>query len=205
MNFPLLSSRRDVAVQAVSSPLSQAILDLVGQVPASRQTLSSEPARHADQIAREAARKAALAAAGLALPPGPLGWLTVLPELVTVWRIQARMVADIAGLYGQEAQLSREQMIYCLFKHTAAQAVRDLAVRAGERVIVQAVSSRVLDSVLQGIGARLGRQVLGKGVSRWLPLVGAAGVGVYAYADTRQVARTAMTLFESRLSTTSRP
>src|SRR5690606_20301508 len=146
--------------------------------------------------AREAARKAALAAGGLALPPGPLGWLTVLPELVTVWRLQSQLVADIAGLYGQHAQLGREQMIYCLFKHTAAQAVRDLAVRAGERYLVRAVSGAVLQSVAKGIGLRLSRQVLNKSVTRWLPLVGAVGVGVYAYADTRQVARTAIDLFE---------
>ena len=35
-----------------------------------------------------------------------MGMLTLLPELVAVWRIQ-------------------EQMLYCLFKHTASQAVRD--------------------------------------------------------------------------------
>lgn len=179
-----------------AAPLAQAVLDLVGHVPTSRQTPCAEPAQGADALAREAARKAALAAGGLALPPGPLGWLTVVPELVTVWRLQAQLVADIAGLYGQHAQLGREQMIYCLFKHTAAQAVRDLAVRAGERYLVRAVSGQVLQSVAKGIGLRLSRQVLSKSVTRWLPVVGAVGVGAYAYADTRQVARTAIALFE---------
>jgi len=55
----------------------------------------------------------------LALPPGPLGWMTILPEMVGVWKIQAQMVADIAALYGKTATLTQEQMLYCLFKHTA--------------------------------------------------------------------------------------
>ena len=62
------------------------------------------------------------AAAGtLALPPGPLGWLTILPEMLAVWKIQSQMVADIAALYGQKSTLTEEQMVYCLFRHSAAQ------------------------------------------------------------------------------------
>ncbi len=201
----LVPATTTTTTTTTTAPLARAILDLVGHVPDSRQTPSAQPGVHADQLARAAARQAALAAGSLALPPGPLGWLTVLPELVTVWRIQARLVADIAGLYGQHAHLGREQMLYCLFKHTAALAVRDLVVRAGERFLVQTVSSRALQSVAQGIGLRVGRQVIGKGVSRWLPLVGAVGVGAYAYADTRQVARTAIEMFERGVFTGGQP
>ena len=39
--------------------------------------------------------------------------------------------------------------------------------------------------------------MLGKGVTRFVPLIGAVGVGAYAYFDTRQVGRTAMDLFAS--------
>lgn len=34
-------------------------------------------------------------------------------------------------------------------------------------------------------------------LSRWVPVVGAAGVGAYAWWDTRQVGRAALQLFES--------
>ena len=36
-------------------------------------------------------------------------------------------------------------------------------------------------------------------MSRWLPVVGAMGVGAYAYYDTRQVAKTAVALFEREI------
>ena len=69
----------------------------------------------------------------LALPPGPLGYVTILPDLVGIWRIQAQMVADMAGVYGQQAFLSREQMLYCLFRHAAAQAMRDVLYAGAEQ------------------------------------------------------------------------
>src|SRR5918911_369505 len=121
----------------IASRIGAAILGFLGEVPRSRERPSASPAQAARLVAKLAAKKAAAAAGTLALPPGPLGWLTILPEMVAVWRVQAAMVADIAGLYGRQASLTQEQMLYCLFKHTASQAVRDLVVRAGERWLVK--------------------------------------------------------------------
>ena len=124
-----------------------------------------------------------------------MGWLTMLPELLAVWRIQARLVADIAALYGKQGSVTREQMLYCLFKHTASQAVRDLVVRAGERWLVRKASSAALQAVARRIGVRLSQQGVAKAAARWLPMVGAMGVAAYAYYDTTQVARAATELF----------
>jgi len=91
--------------------VAQTILNFIGHIPGTAEKKSVDPAQRARVIARSAAKKAALTAGSLALPPGPLGWLTVLPELVAVWKLQAQMVADIAGIYGNKAELTREQMI----------------------------------------------------------------------------------------------
>ena len=125
-------------------------------------------------VAREISRRAAAKAQSLRIArdaPGPLGWLTIAPELLAVWKIQAQMVSDLAGVYGKAATLTREHMVYCLFRHTAAQLLRDVAVRVAQRSA-------------------------GGGIARWLPVVGAVGVGAYALYDTRQVAATAIELFE---------
>ena len=58
------------------------------------------------------------------------GMLTVLPDLIAIWRIQAQMVSDIAGLYGKEVALTRAHMVYCLFRHATTQVARDVVVRA---------------------------------------------------------------------------
>jgi hypothetical protein len=109
--------------------------------------------------------------------------------------VQANMVADIAALYGRQGTLTQEQMLYCLFKHTASQAVRDLVVRAGERWLVKKATSQVLQAVARRIGAKISERAVTKTASRWLPVVGAIGVAAYAYYDTAQVAKAAIELF----------
>lgn len=179
-----------------SQLIARAIHSLVGRVPASKEVPSATPLLDARRTANRAAAKAALAAGAMALPPGVLGWLTVLPEMVGVWKIQKQLVADIAAVYGKHAQLTPEQVVYCLFQHTAAQGVRDLVVRLGQRTLVRRASPALVRTLTRRIGTRLAQQALGKSVARWLPLVGAVGMGAYAYADTAQVAATAIDLFE---------
>lgn len=179
-----------------ASKIAVAILDFVGKVPGSAEPRSRTPAEAARKAANAAAAKAATAAGTLALPPGPLGWLTILPEMTAVWKIQAQMVADIAALYGKSATLGREQMLYCLFKHAASQAVRDLVVRVGERMLVRRATLASLQAVAQRVGVKLTQRVLAKGVSRWIPIAGAVGVAAYAYYDTVQVAKAAIDIFE---------
>jgi len=74
-----------------ASRLADVLLDLVGTVPKPKEGESDEPLRMSRELAHRAARKAAIASGSLALPPGVLGWLTIVPELVAVWRIQAQM------------------------------------------------------------------------------------------------------------------
>lgn len=174
---------------------------VVVKVPATREKVvdqgQSGAMTRAKAVTRSAARQASLLAGSLALPPGFLGWLTVLPEMAGVWRLQSQMVADIAGVYGKSATLTREQMVYCLFKHVSAQLFRDVIVRAGERFLVQRASNAVLQSIVQKLGIKLTEKLVGKGASRFMPVLGALGVGAYAYFDTTQVARNAIELFSS--------
>jgi hypothetical protein len=191
------SSPEDIATR-----LTRHLVDMLSRVPSTEETLAADTATRARAIAKAGANKAALAAGTLALPPGPLGWLTIVPELVAIWRIQAQMVADLSGVFGVNARLTREQMLYCLFRHAAAQAVRDLVVRVGGRLIAQDVPLRVFERVAHAVGARVTKRLIGGGISRWLPIVGAVGVGAYAWYDTRQVARTAIRLFASGRAST---
>lgn len=185
--------------------IARQIVDFLATIPASREPPSAYPRARAEAIAQAARRKAFLASSSLALPPGPAGWVTVLPELVTIWKIQARMVADIAAVWGQHAQLRREQMLYCLFRHAASQAVRDLVVRAGQRVIVQAATAGALRRVAEGVATRLTTRTLSGALARMLPVAGALGVGAYAWYDTRQVARTAIAMFARDIEFTRGP
>jgi uncharacterized protein (DUF697 family) len=182
-----------------ASRFATAILNALSEVPDSTQKKARKPEEAAKTCANAAAAKAAVTAGTLALPPGPAGWLTILPELMAVWRIQAQMVADIAAIYGKKATVTREQMLWCLFKHTASQAVRDLVVRMGTRWLVKIATLRTLQGVAQRLGVKVTQRAFSKSVTRWLPLVGPLGVGAYAYYDTAQVAKSAIELFSAEI------
>ena len=133
------------------------------------------------------------------MAPGPLGMLTILPDIVGVWRVQAQMVADIAAAYGKAATLTRQHMVYCLFKHSAAQLLRDVIVREGARYLVLPVTLQIMRTLVSKIGIQLGERTVGKAVARYAPVVGAVGAGAYAYYDTKKVAETAIQLFSSEV------
>jgi hypothetical protein len=178
---------------------SRAILAVVAQVPQTAEMPGTSPRERARAIQTTAALKAAAVSGTLALPPGPWSFAVIVPDLITVWKIQAKMVADIAGAFGKSAHLSQEHMIYCLFRHAAAQIVRDLAARVGERVVFRRATLQALQLVARRLGVKVSQQVIAKSAARWLPVVGSLGVAGYAYYDTAQVAATATELFESEL------
>jgi hypothetical protein len=186
-------------LEQTSRQMAQAILNVLGKIPMTSRRASSTPEEAARELANTAAAKAALVSGGLALPPGPIGWLTILPDLIAIWKLQSQLVADIAAVYRKSATLNEEQMLYCLFKHAAAQAVRDLIVRVGNRAIVQRATLRVLQTAAERISVKVTQRALGAAAARWIPIVGAVGVGAYAYYDTAQVARTAIELFSGRV------
>jgi hypothetical protein len=175
--------------------MADAIVELVSRVPATSQHEVADPEVVVQRLARQAARRAAMVSGGLALPPGPLGLLTLLPDLLAIWRIQAQLVADIAGARGRSGSLTREQMLYCLFRHAASQLLRDVVVRAGERAIVHRLTVSALQAVASRLGIQVSQQLVAKSASRWVPGLGAAAVAAYAWWDTERVARTADSLF----------
>ena len=179
--------------------VAKAILDVLAAIPPTAEPASPLPRERARSIQTTAALKAAAVSGTLALPPGPLGMATILPDLVAVWRIQAQMVADIAAAFGKTAELEREQMLFCLFRHAAAQVVRDLFARAGERVVFRSATLRAIESIAQRVGLNVTQRVIAKSAARWIPILGSLGVAGYAFYDTTQVAATAVDLFEKNL------
>jgi hypothetical protein len=195
-NLPAVVGQDDA-----SNRVTRAILDFISQIPDSKVHSKDDPEAEAHRLAKRAAQRAAITAGSLALPPGPLGWLTILPELISIWKIQAQLVSDIAAAFGKHAELGREQMLWCLFRHTSAQAFRDLVVRLGDRLIFRRVSYGVIERIAKQIGVKVTQRALGEGLSRWMPIIGAIGVGGYAYYDTRQVAATTIAMLKSEIGT----
>jgi hypothetical protein len=57
----------------------------------------------------------------------------------------------------------------------------------------------MMRSLVSKIGVQVGERTFGKAIARYAPVVGAVGVGAYAYYDTKKVAETAIELFSSEM------
>ncbi len=191
------------AQAGVGGKISDAVLALVASIPQSTEAASTTPQTRAHMLAETAARMAAGISGAAAMAPGPLGILTLLPDLVAVWRVQSQLVADIGAAYGKDAALTKEQMLYCLFRHTASHVTRDLVLRTGERLLVRPATGVALQQIAAKIGVKVAQKTAGRAFARWAPIVGAIGVGGYAYYDTKKVAANAMELFSGEFVSTA--
>ena len=179
--------------------LFRILFRVIHEIPPSAEKETSEALIRSRKLISEASFKAAAISGALALPSGPLGWLTILPDLAAIWRLQAQMVADIGAVFGKQGKLTEESLIYCLFRHATAQVMRDLVTRMGQRVVVQRGSLRAAENVLESIGIKLVHRVARGGLWRLLPAIGALAVAGYAYYDTEQVGQTAIEFFSKEI------
>ena len=193
--MPELSDTTTELAIPAQQTIFKVLQDLVTSVPSSNELVSAQPEERAKAILRVAALKAGAVSGGLALAPGPLGMLTIVPDLMKVWNIQQQMVSDIAACFDKSAQLNQQMMVYCLFRHGAAMLARDILVRVGERMILKRGSLRVIQKVLERVAIKMTQKAIGKSISRWVPVVGPIVVGGYSVLDTRSVGKTAIDIF----------
>ena len=187
----------DEKMEKFKEKLSKLLFELITDIPESLYTPSEDSDEKIKKIIRQSALKAATVSATLSVPAGVTGVLTSIPDIAAIWRIQAQLVSDIAATYGKFAQLSREAMVWCLFRHSAAQLVRDIAVRTGSRIVVQKLSSTALKKLVEKIGLKISSSFVSKTILRAIPAIGAIGNGAYAYYDTTEVGKTAAAYFKA--------
>ena len=192
-----MSDCTDEKMEKIKEKLSALLFELITDIPESLHSPTENSDEKIKKLIRQAAVKASLVSATLSVPAGVTGVLTSVPDIAAIWRIQAQLVSDIAATYGKFAQLSREAMVWCLFRHSAAQLVRDIAVRTGSRIVVQKVSFAVLETLLKKIGLKVSTKFLGRAALRAIPAIGALGNGAYSFYDTTEVGKTAAAYFKA--------
>ena len=192
-----MSDCTDEKMEKIKEKLSSLLFELITDIPESLYSPTEKSDDKINKLIRQAAVKASMVSATLSVPAGVTGVLTSIPDIAAIWRIQAQLVSDIAATYGKFAQLSREAMVWCLFRHSAAQLVRDSAVRTGSRIVVQKLSLAALEVLLKKIGLKISTKLLGKIALRAIPAIGAIGNGAYSFYDTYEVGKTAAAYFKA--------
>jgi hypothetical protein len=192
-----MSECNDEKFEKFKEKISSLLFELITDIPESLYTTSENAEEKIQKLISQASLRAAAVSATLSVPAGFTGVLTSIPDIAAIWRIQAQLISDIAATYGKFAQLSREAMVWCLFRHSAAQLVRDIAVRTGSRIVVQKVSLAALETLLKKIGLRISTKFIGRIALRAIPALGALGNGAYSYYDTTEVGKTAAAYFKA--------
>lgn len=191
----MFSERDDIAIAGSRLPSL-----IVTEIPESDEFTSSSPYARAHALCEEAAKATAKISGKFALTPGPVGLSTLIPDMMAMWEIQRQLVADIASVYGRSSSLGREQMLWCLVKHSAVQTFRDVLYRTGERVFTHPLSLRFMRKLATVNGLHVSPSDMGRAVSSFLPLVGASAVTWYAYRDTKRVGAAAIALFDREIT-----
>ncbi len=177
------------------SSIAQALHALVAHVPPSREGAHADPMRRARALGRRAALRAAAMSGAMSLPPGPLGLLTVLPDLLALWRLQQQLVADIAAAFGQTSRLGPATMVACLFPPSRRAGSADATTPRGQRALIERAAASTLRQLLGKIAIRTTRRLGTRSLARWLPLLGALGLGACAYHETDRIAAEAVRRF----------
>lgn len=189
--------KENTSADKLKDKVTNILFDLLTDIPGSLYGRNDDPDEKVKHLIRQAAFKASTVSATLSIPAGVTGLLTSIPDIAAVWRIQAQLVSDIAATYGKLALLSREAMVWCLFRHSAASLLRDVAVRTGSRIVIQKLSVSALQKILQKLGLKISQKLVGKVALRAIPAIGALGNGAYTYYDTNEVGKTAAAYFKA--------
>ena len=146
-------------------------------------------------LIRQSAVKSSSVSAALSIPGGVAGLLSVVPDVMTVWRIQAQMISNIAAAYGKNSLLTREQMLWCMFRQVGVGLVKELVIQQGGRFLVQHYGKKNLAELIRKLGLKLAHQQASRMAGRVLPVVGSLSAGALTYYDTHRVGKNAIRLY----------
>jgi hypothetical protein len=129
--------------------------------------------------------------------PGFGGIISILPETYLLLKLQARMIKDIAILLGRESFLSKEILLYCLFKESKINLFEASIRITGTKLIVRPISLDIIKNIFYKL-------VLNKAVKNnnqknqiLFSFISAITNGSISFLDTQIVGNTANSIFLS--------
>ena len=122
--------------------------------------------------------KCASIAVGCNLVPGPWGMLAIVPEIGLVLHEQLKMVYDIGRAYGHP-NITQELLLGIVLSGTGISG-GGLVVVQGGKVIVKRASLRLIQKLVAALGGKVTQKVLRSMLAKWVPIVGAAAMGLWA-------------------------
>jgi len=129
--------------------------------------------------------------------PGVGGILSIFPETYILLKLQARMIKDIAILLGRESFLSKEILLYCLFKDSKLNLLESSIRITGTKLLVRPISFELITSIFYKLVLNKAEKN-NKDKNRILfSFISAITNGSLSFLDTQIIGNTANSLFLS--------
>ena len=152
-----------------------------------------------EKMTRKASRTAFLISTGAGIPMGPIGLATIIPEVVSITKLQINLIFKVAKFYGQEAKVNKTIILAILGGALGVVLKQALINKVGTRIIVKSLSAEGTKRITREIGERFATRLLRKGIGRWIPIALAPVFGYFSLSMTRKVGREAESLFSHEL------
>jgi hypothetical protein len=130
-----------------------------------------------------------------ALPPGPFGLATILPELMAVTKIQMNLIYAIAAYHKKEGKLNSTLVLLIFANEAGVEVGKAVAKQMGAKLIIKTLGSRSIRAIAQKIGIKITARITQKAVGRWIPFVLAPIFGAFSKAMTTRIGEEANRLF----------
>lgn len=146
-------------------------------------------------IIKSYANQNAIIAGAANMVPGPWGMLAIFPELTLIIRNQIQMIYDIGVAYGKESQLD-SKLLLAIFSTVLGGGAIGLATVKGSQLLVKRASLRVIQKIIVWLGGKITQRVLKQVLAKWLPVVGAAAMAIWARQSTMSMGQAAAELLK---------
>ncbi len=140
-----------------------------------------------DEMIDEAAQKAFKISTALGLIPGPIGFVSILPEVVALTKLQLNLIYRIAGHYGRTEMVDKEIVLLILANVLGVAGGETLIRRAGTTLVIRSANTRIVRALARKIGAHVIDTAAEKMIGRWIPLATAPFFGYLSRSLTRKI------------------
>lgn len=151
-----------------------------------------------DSVISNAANTNSLIFGKAGLLIGPLGMLSVVPEVVLIIRNEIGLIYDVAKAHGKSDLVSKEVVVSILLSGFGTP-VDSLVTTRGGKYLAKFVSSQDYKNMVVLLSGKVAQQLLKSTVSKYLPKVGPAAMAAWTNYTTRKIGKRAHEVFGSEL------
>jgi hypothetical protein len=147
----------------------------------------AEPVGTPDEMIDEAARKAFKISTALGLIPGPIGFVSIIPEVVALTKLQINLIYRIARHYNRRETVDEEIILLILANVMGVAGGEALIRKAGAALVIKSANTRAVRALARRIGTRIIDRAAEKAIGRWIPLLTAPLFGYFSRSLTRRI------------------